>query len=86
MGPSDEELAARFRGGDGDALRLLLERHGAAIEARVAVRLPHYLRRRLAVSDILQETRIDSPETHSKAIFIADPDGTLIELVQQPGD
>lgn len=35
---------------------------------------------------ILHETRIDRPEMNSRAIFIADPDGTLIELVQQPGD
>ncbi len=31
-------------------------------------------------------TRIEIPEARTKAIFISDPDGTLIELVQQPGD
>ncbi len=36
--------------------------------------------------EILRETRIEIPEADTKAIFIADPDGTLIELVQQPGD
>lgn len=31
-------------------------------------------------------TRIEVPEARSKAIFVSDPDGTRIELVQQPGD
>ena len=34
----------------------------------------------------LEETRIDAPEARTSAVFIEDPDGTLIELVQQPGD
>lgn len=36
--------------------------------------------------DVLTDTRIEIPEARTKAIFISDPDGTLIELVQQPGD
>ena len=36
--------------------------------------------------EILADTRIDLPENHAKAVFISDPDGTLIELVEQPGD
>ena len=35
---------------------------------------------------VLEQTRIDIEEAHTRAIFIADPDGTLIELVEQPGD
>jgi len=35
---------------------------------------------------VLDETRIDIPEFGAAAIFIVDPDGTLIELVQSPGD
>ena len=35
---------------------------------------------------VLRHTRIDIPEAATSAVFIADPDGTLIELVQQPGD
>jgi catechol 2,3-dioxygenase-like lactoylglutathione lyase family enzyme len=35
---------------------------------------------------VLAETRIEVPEAHAKAIFISDPDGTLVELVQRPGD
>jgi len=35
---------------------------------------------------ILARTHIDIPAFEAAAIFIADPDGTLIELVQSPGD
>jgi len=42
----------------------------------------------LAEADVrvLESTRIDVSQVNAKAVFIADPDGTLIELVQQPGD
>jgi catechol 2,3-dioxygenase-like lactoylglutathione lyase family enzyme len=36
--------------------------------------------------DVLEPTRIDVAPAKVKAVFITDPDGTLIELVQQPGD
>jgi catechol 2,3-dioxygenase-like lactoylglutathione lyase family enzyme len=35
---------------------------------------------------VLRDTRIQVPAARSQAAFITDPDGTLIELVQQPGD
>lgn len=35
---------------------------------------------------VLDETLIDIPDFGAAAVFIADPDGTLIELVQAPGD
>ena len=35
---------------------------------------------------VLSETRIDNPEFRASAIFVTDPDGTRIELVEQPGD
>jgi len=35
---------------------------------------------------ILDTTRIDIPTFAAAAVFITDPDGTLIELVQAPGD
>jgi catechol 2,3-dioxygenase-like lactoylglutathione lyase family enzyme len=34
---------------------------------------------------VLGETRIDVPASGTRAIFATDPDGTLVELVQQPG-
>ena len=36
--------------------------------------------------DVIDQTRIEVPQNGVKAVFISDPDGTLIELVQQPGD
>jgi catechol 2,3-dioxygenase-like lactoylglutathione lyase family enzyme len=41
---------------------------------------------RAAGAQPLDDTRIDIPEFGAAAIFVADPDGTLIELVQSPGD
>jgi hypothetical protein len=35
---------------------------------------------------VLRDTRIELPHARMKAAFVTDPDGTLIELVQQPGD
>lgn len=34
----------------------------------------------------LTGTRIDNPAWHSKAVFVLDPDGLRIELLQAPGD
>jgi catechol 2,3-dioxygenase-like lactoylglutathione lyase family enzyme len=35
---------------------------------------------------VLEETLAELPERGARAAFVADPDGTLIELVEQPGD
>ncbi len=35
---------------------------------------------------VLTQTRIDIPAVEAAAVFVVDPDGTLIELVQAPGD
>lgn len=35
---------------------------------------------------VLDDTRTDYPEYGSRLVFIADPDGTLVELVEIPGD
>ena len=34
----------------------------------------------------LDHTLIDKPEWHTKAVFVTDPDGLRIELLQAPGD
>jgi lactoylglutathione lyase len=39
-----------------------------------------------AGATVLEDTRIDVAPARTRAIFVTDPDGTLIELVQQPGD
>ncbi len=41
---------------------------------------------RKAGVSIIERTRIDLPDFHAAAVFVTDPDGTLIELVQAPGD
>ncbi|MFI5316840.1 MAG: VOC family protein [Myxococcota bacterium] len=35
---------------------------------------------------VLDETRIEHPAWNSKLLFVCDPDGTLIELIEIPGD
>jgi len=41
---------------------------------------------RAAGTHVLDDTLIEMPDFGAAAIFVADPDGTLIELVQSPGD
>lgn len=36
--------------------------------------------------EVLEDTRIGAPDDVVQAVMIADPDGTLIALEQQPGD
>jgi catechol 2,3-dioxygenase-like lactoylglutathione lyase family enzyme len=35
---------------------------------------------------VLDDTRIEHPAYRSKLLFVCDPDGTLIELIEIPGD
>lgn len=35
---------------------------------------------------VLEQTRTDYPEYSSRLVFLTDPDGTLVELVEIPGD
>lgn len=41
---------------------------------------------RAAGATVLDASRIDIPAAAAAAVFLCDPDGTLIELVQAPGD
>lgn len=50
------ELVRRFRAGDEFAFRELLERYGESLSRRIARRLPQRLRRKVAVSDVVQES------------------------------
>lgn len=43
-------------------------------------------RLRAAGVKVVDESRIDIPVLEAAAVFVCDPDGTLIELVQSPGD
>ncbi len=57
--PTDEkELVRRFRAGDEEAFRILLERHADALRARASRWLGAGVRRRLSVSDLLQEASL----------------------------
>lgn len=51
-------LRERFRQGDEEAFRRLLERHAGDLRARIASRVPAALRRRISPSDVMQETCI----------------------------
>ena len=56
--PDDASLLVRARAGDEDALRLLFDRHRAALEARIRRFLPRTVQRKISVSDVVQEARI----------------------------
>jgi lactoylglutathione lyase len=43
-------------------------------------------RLRAAGVRVLDETRVDHPAWGSKLVFVTDPDGMLVELVEIPGD
>jgi len=55
MDGEGDDLIRRFRDGDEDAFRALVEVHVKALEAGLARRIPGALRRRVAVSDVVQE-------------------------------
>ena len=50
-----EDLVERFRKGDPEAFRVLCEAQTRLLRARIGRRLPTILRRRVSVSDVLQE-------------------------------
>ena len=56
--PSDGELVQRFQAGDRDALETLFQRHLATLRARIERWLSAPIRRKVSVSDVLQEARL----------------------------
>lgn len=58
--PNEEELAAHARSGDQEAMLSLLDLYDGLVRARVTEMLPDAIRRRVAVSDVMQETRIEA--------------------------
>lgn len=56
--PSESDLIGRFRRGDEEAFRVLLDRCATDLEALADRRLAAALRRRVSVADVLQEARI----------------------------
>jgi RNA polymerase sigma-70 factor (ECF subfamily) len=57
-GISDEQLFGRFQNGDETALAELFSRHRTKAQAIVGARVPKRMRRRVAVSDVLQEAEL----------------------------
>ena len=53
--PSDEQLVRRVRDGDGDAARVLFDRHAASMRAQVRRKLPGELQAKVGASDVIQE-------------------------------
>ena len=51
-------LIRRFREGDEEAFRILLERHVPAVQAQVGRLIPARIQRRVSVADVLQEARL----------------------------
>ena len=55
---TDEHLFASFRDGDETALATLFERHRGRVAGMLGRRVPNGLRRRVSVSDVLQEVEL----------------------------
>jgi RNA polymerase sigma-70 factor (subfamily 1) len=53
---SIDDLYRRFRKGDEDAFRALVNRHTGLVLKHLSGRVPAHLRRRIALSDVVQET------------------------------
>lgn len=56
--PDESELIRRFKNGDEEAFRLLIDRCESILRMSVDRRLSQALKRRLSVADVLQEARL----------------------------
>jgi RNA polymerase sigma-70 factor (ECF subfamily) len=59
-GDETQELLLGARDGDDDAVNRLIERHRAAVLRMVQMRLDHKIRRRVDVSDVVQDVMIEA--------------------------
>jgi RNA polymerase sigma-70 factor (ECF subfamily) len=55
---TDATLLAMARGGDGQAFQALFDRYARRVRAAIARRLPAAVRRKISISDVVQEARI----------------------------
>lgn len=69
-----------------DRIRPMNEPGMAAIMLRVDDLDQTLAKMRAASVRVLEATRTDYPEYNSRLVFVTDPDGTMIELVEIPGD
>ncbi len=60
MTPSDHNLEDRAKEGDEDALALLLEQHGPAVQREIARRIPRRCRSVVSDDDVMQQTYVDA--------------------------
>ena len=67
-------------------VRVMNEPGMAAIMLRVDDLDATLEKMRAASVHVLDETRTDYPAYNSRLVFVTDPDGTMIELVEIPGD
>jgi len=70
-GDKTEELLLGARDGDDDAVNRLIERHRAAVLRMVQMRLDHKIRRRVDVSDVVQDVMIEA--NRRLQAYIANP-------------
>ncbi|MCZ6688773.1 MAG: sigma-70 family RNA polymerase sigma factor [Planctomycetota bacterium] len=56
--PGEAELLRRAQAGDEQAFAMLFDRHAQALQGRLERKLPRTVRRKVSVSDLIQETRI----------------------------
>jgi catechol 2,3-dioxygenase-like lactoylglutathione lyase family enzyme len=98
----DVELEAMYLERDGVRIELLYypTHAGAASDTPVPMNQPGFTHLSFRVEDLvstaealvkaggrlLEHTRIDNPKFRADAVFLTDPDGTRIELVEAPGD
>lgn len=74
MWPGSEktaELLADAQQGDDEAVNQLLERHRGAVQRMIALRLDQKIRRRVDVSDVVQDVMIEA--NRRLATYLADP-------------
>jgi len=98
----DVELEAVYLERDGTRIELLYypSQAGGASDAPVPMNQPGFTHLSFRVEDLdstvealvkaggrlLEHTRVDNPQFRAGAVFLTDPDGTRIELVEAPGD
>ena len=74
-GQDDYALIERYRSGDEDALRVLLEQNRCALQGWLRNRMPGHLARRVSVADVLQEVQIVA--FRRRADFVPDGPGSF---------
>lgn len=75
MAPSDDNLLRRATGGDSEAFRTLLQRHGPAVRRRIMGRIPRRWRSVLTEDDVMQQTYADAIQSLGR--FVPSAEGSF---------